>query len=88
MLRGADAYKHGRYDEAIQHLEHAVALDPENTEARMYLATAYAQEYIPGVDKPANRQLAEKGSLSTTRFFASIPPTRRPSPARPICSFR
>lgn len=59
VRRGADAYKNGRYDEAIQHLEHAVVLDPENTEARMYLATAYAQEYIPGVDKPANHDLAE-----------------------------
>jgi tetratricopeptide (TPR) repeat protein len=57
---GVQAYKQARYEEAIGHFEKAVALAPENAVAHMYLATAYAQEYIPGVDSPDNDRLAEK----------------------------
>ena len=57
---GVQAYKQARYEEAIWHFEKAVALAPENAVAHMYLATAYAQEYIPGVNTPNNDRLAEK----------------------------
>jgi tetratricopeptide (TPR) repeat protein len=37
-----------------------VALAPEKTVAHLYLATAYAQQYIPGVDTPENNRMAEQ----------------------------
>ena len=57
---GVEAYKNSHCDEAIQHFEKAVDLDGSNLKARLYLATAYVSQYIPGVTSPDNIQLAEK----------------------------
>jgi tetratricopeptide (TPR) repeat protein len=52
--------KQWKYAEAIPHLEKAVSLDPENQDARMYLANAYAKQYNRGVDTPENTHVAEQ----------------------------
>jgi tetratricopeptide (TPR) repeat protein len=57
---GVQAYAKGRYGEAIQHFKQAVDLDPTLLSARLYLATAYAQQYIPGADTPDNNKFAEQ----------------------------
>ena len=57
---GTQSYKNAKYEKAIWHFEKAVALDPENITARMYLATAYGSQYIPGVEQSENTVLAEK----------------------------
>jgi tetratricopeptide (TPR) repeat protein len=57
---GVQAYKNARYEEAIQHFKQAVDLDPTLLNARLYLATAYAQQYIPGADTPDNNKFAEQ----------------------------
>jgi tetratricopeptide (TPR) repeat protein len=59
LKAGVEAYKHSRFEEAIQHFERCAALDPENRRARLYLATAYAQQYIPGADTPDNNRFAQ-----------------------------
>jgi tetratricopeptide (TPR) repeat protein len=58
---GVQSYRQARYEEATQHFEKAVAMAPENSVAHLYLATTYAEQYIPGVDLPENKRLAEKG---------------------------
>ncbi len=68
---GVQAYKRARYEEAIRHFEKAVAQAPENAVAHMYLATAYAQEYIPGVSTPENDSLAEKAIEQYQHVFDS-----------------
>jgi tetratricopeptide (TPR) repeat protein len=60
MNLGVQAYKQSKFNEAIQHWEKCVALAPDNTTAHLYLATAYAQEYIPGADTPNNNRFAEQ----------------------------
>src|ERR1700756_2146075 len=60
LYLGVQAYKNARYEEAIQHFRQAVDLDPTLLNARLYLATAYAQQYIPGVDTPDNNKFAEQ----------------------------
>jgi tetratricopeptide (TPR) repeat protein len=57
---GVEAYKQSKYAEAIQHFQRAVSLDPENQNAHMYLATAYAQQYLPGVEADNNNRLGEQ----------------------------
>ena len=57
---GIQAYKDARYKDAKQHFALAVAHDPANVKAHMYLATAYAQEYIPGADSPENNVLGPR----------------------------
>jgi len=56
---GVEAYKNAHYSDAVQHFEKAVDLDGSNFKARLYLATTYTSQYIPGVGTPENAQLAE-----------------------------
>jgi tetratricopeptide (TPR) repeat protein len=60
LNKGVTAYKSAKYEEAIDHFQQAVALDPTLINAKMYLATAFAQQYIPGADTPENNKMAEQ----------------------------
>src|ERR1700681_37611 len=61
LNKGVASYRNARYEEAIDHFQNAVSLDPSLENARLYLATAYTQLYVPGVDTPENNQLAQQG---------------------------
>jgi tetratricopeptide (TPR) repeat protein len=60
LNKGVQAYKNAKYEQAIDHFQQAVALDPSLINARLYLATAFAQQYIPGADTPDNNKYAEQ----------------------------
>ncbi len=60
LNKGVTAYKNAKYEEAIDHFQQSVALDPTLINAKMYLATAYAQQYIPGADTPDNNKMADQ----------------------------
>jgi tetratricopeptide (TPR) repeat protein len=60
LNKGVQSYKNAKYEEAINHFQQAVSLDPSLLNARLYLATAYAQQVIQGVDTPENLQSAEQ----------------------------
>jgi tetratricopeptide (TPR) repeat protein len=60
LNKGVASYKNARYEEAISHFQQAVTLDPSLLNARLYLATAYAQQYIPGVDAEDNNRLGQQ----------------------------
>jgi tetratricopeptide (TPR) repeat protein len=47
-------FKNGQYDEATQNFLRAKQLDPKLLNARLYLATAYASQYIPGAPNEEN----------------------------------
>ena len=57
---GVQAFRQANYEEAVGHFERAVALQSENVTAHLYLATAYAQVFVPGVDTPENVVWATK----------------------------
>ncbi|HZD76989.1 MAG TPA: tetratricopeptide repeat protein [Acidobacteriaceae bacterium] len=59
LNKGVQAYKNARYEEAIEHFQTAVNLDPSLTMTHMYLATAYAQQVVPNSDTAANAALAQ-----------------------------
>jgi tetratricopeptide (TPR) repeat protein len=60
LNEGVAAYKQARYEEAIAHFRRSIALDPNKVVSHLYLAVAFAQEYIPGVDTPDNNQFARQ----------------------------
>jgi tetratricopeptide (TPR) repeat protein len=60
LNKGVQAYKAARYEAAIGHFTKAVELDPKLVNARLYLATAYANQVIPNVDTPENIQMAQQ----------------------------
>src|SRR5579864_6351311 len=59
LNKGVQAYKNAKYDQAISYFKDAVSFDPGLVNARLYLATAYAQQFVPGVDAPDNNKNAE-----------------------------
>ena len=56
LNKGVQAFRNAQYPEAVEHFKTAVELDPTYANARLYLATAYMQQYIPGADSPENKQ--------------------------------
>jgi tetratricopeptide (TPR) repeat protein len=57
LVLGIEAYKGAKYSEATQHFERAVASEPTNVKAHLYLANSYAEQFIPGSGDPNNMQL-------------------------------
>jgi hypothetical protein len=57
LNKGVGAFKNGQYDTAIEFFKQARDLDPSLMNARLYLATAYASQYIPGAPSEANTRL-------------------------------
>ena len=60
LNKGVDAYKSARYEEAIGHFQKATELDPSLPMAKTYLATALAQNVVPGLDTPENLKTAQQ----------------------------
>jgi tetratricopeptide (TPR) repeat protein len=56
LNKGVQDFKNGQYDEAAQDFQRAKQLDPRLLKARLYLATAYASQYIPGALSEENLQ--------------------------------
>jgi tetratricopeptide (TPR) repeat protein len=61
LNKGVQSYRSAQYDAAIEHFKNAVSLDPNLSVARLYLATAYAQQCVPGVDTPENTRNCNQG---------------------------
>jgi tetratricopeptide (TPR) repeat protein len=57
LNKGVAAYKEAQYDRAIEFFKQAKELDPGLMNARLYLATAYASQYIPGAPSEQNVRL-------------------------------
>jgi tetratricopeptide (TPR) repeat protein len=60
LNKGVDAYKGARYEEAIDHFQRATQLDPNLPMAKTYLATALAQNVVPGLDTADNLKTANQ----------------------------
>lgn len=59
LNKGVEAYKSAQYEQAINHFQQAVQYDPTLPMARLYLATAYAQQVVPNLKTPENLKNAE-----------------------------
>ncbi len=60
LNKGVASYRNAQFQAAIEHFKNAVQLDPSLLNAKLYLATAYAQQYIPGGDSDANVKTGEQ----------------------------
>jgi tetratricopeptide (TPR) repeat protein len=56
MNKGVQAYRANHYSEAVNHFKKAVEYDPNNQNARLYLATSYMIQWIPGAESPDNKK--------------------------------
>jgi len=60
LNKGVAAYRDGKYDAAIEFFKEAKDNDPTLTNARLYLATAYATQYIPGAPSDENIRMGQQ----------------------------
>jgi tetratricopeptide (TPR) repeat protein len=67
------AFKSAQYPQAVECFKTAVNYDPTFATARLYLATAYMQQYIPGADSPENMQMATAAYDQFQKVLAQDP---------------
>jgi tetratricopeptide (TPR) repeat protein len=60
LNQGTQAYKDGNTDKAIEDFKQATDLDPQLLMARLYLATAYQGQYIPGAPSDENKRMGDQ----------------------------
>jgi tetratricopeptide (TPR) repeat protein len=63
LNKGVNAYKAGQFDQAIDDFQQSKQLDPRLLNARLYLATAYSTQYIPGAPSQENVRLGDQAIL-------------------------
>src|SRR6202140_1122932 len=59
LNKGVNAFKAGQYTAAADDFKTAIDLDPDLPSARLYLATAYMTQYVPGSEAPENKRNAD-----------------------------
>ena len=73
LNKGVQAYKSAKYEEAINHFQSAVNLDPTYPMTRIYLATAYAQQVVPDLTTPDNLKKADLAISSYKKVLDEHP---------------
>jgi Tfp pilus assembly protein PilF len=73
LNKGVQAFKSAKYSQAVDHFKEAVQLDPDFSTARLYLATAYMSQYIPGADSPENQQNADAAEREFLKVLEKEP---------------
>ena len=67
--KGVQAFKAAKYAEAVDHFQAATEIDPTFDTARLYLATAFYQQYIPGAESPENLEMANKARTEYSKVL-------------------
>jgi tetratricopeptide (TPR) repeat protein len=73
LNKGVTAYKNAQFDVAIEDFKTARELDPTLTNAQLYLATAYASQYIPGAPSPDNIRNGEQAVAEFKKILDQDP---------------
>jgi tetratricopeptide (TPR) repeat protein len=73
LNQGVKAYKDAKYEEAIEKFKNAVEYDPSLLNARMYLATAYSQQYVPGSEDAENKKIGDQAIEQYKKVIESNP---------------
>ena len=73
LNKGVQAYKAGQTDLAIEDFKTAKDLDPSLTNARLYLATAYSAQYIPGAPSPENVRNGQQAAQEFQEILQNDP---------------
>ncbi len=76
LNKGVKAFTEQKYDEAAKFFEESIRLDPTFQVARMYLATTYTSQFVPGSPDPKSNEMAEKAVAT----FKDVIETDKSSP--------
>jgi len=73
LNQGVRAYKGAQYTQAIEQFKTAITLDPTLQVARLYLATAYANQFIPGAESKENMDIGQQAIDEFKKVLAEDP---------------
>jgi tetratricopeptide (TPR) repeat protein len=73
MNKGIQAYKSTHYLEAANHFKQAIALDPSNQNAQLYLATSYMTQWIPGAESSENTRMYDAAQAEFQKVLDKDP---------------
>ena len=73
LNKGVAAFKTAKYPDAVEFFKRAVELDPTFATARLYLASAYMNQYIPGAESPENVAVAQNAMDSFQKVLDANP---------------
>jgi len=73
LNKGVAAFKNGQYDAAVEDFKQAKDLDPSLLNARLYLATAYASQYIPGAPSEQNKKIGKQAIAEFKEILETNP---------------
>ena len=73
LNKGVRAYKGAQFETSIEHFKRAIELDPDLLNARIYLAIAYASQFVPGSPSEENKELARKAIEEFERVLEKDP---------------
>ena len=73
LNKGVKAFVEQKYEEAAKLFEESIRLDPEFSVARMYLATTYTSQFVPGSPDPKSKEMADKAIQTFSEIVSSEP---------------
>lgn len=73
LVKGVQAFKSGKYEEAVDYFQKSVALDPTSPVSHLYLATAYSYQVVPDLTTPENLAIAQKALNGFNDVLAQNP---------------
>jgi tetratricopeptide (TPR) repeat protein len=73
LNKGVRAFRDAKYEQAISFFQEAIKLDPALTNAELYLATAYLQQFIPGAQSEENQRNADMALQTFDRVLQREP---------------
>jgi len=71
LNKGVRQFTNQKYDAAAQFFQKSLELDPGFEIARMYLATAYMSQFIPGSDDPRSDQMVNQAITTFKEVVAN-----------------
>ncbi len=60
LRQGVQSFKNAQYTPAVENFKKAIELDPSLEVAKLYLATAYANQFIPGAESDDNMKMGQQ----------------------------
>ncbi|HEV2386682.1 MAG TPA: hypothetical protein VGS20_05445 [Candidatus Acidoferrales bacterium] len=73
LNQGIEAYKVAQFDQSEEDFKQAAELDPKLINARVYLATAYASQYVPGGPTPENVRHGQQAIIEFNKVLEQDP---------------
>ncbi len=73
LNQGIASYRNAKYGDAVEHFEQAIKLDPQWSTPRLYLATSYMVQWIPGAESPENQEFARKAKEGFSQVLDKDP---------------